>query len=151
MITIKNKFLLFSLIFITLLFTLLSYFCPTTVRAEESTVNFEETNVLDDLNSSETFDIKKYPFVDDGFQRLEIINVVEYCYSFYKNKQDNFGLYLYIYNPSAMNIDKDSVSNKVQMAVSFDEDGRKIYEKLSDVLKSFVVISSINLKSSIAL
>lgn len=62
------------------------------------------------------------------------MNVVEYCYSFRVNMRDNYGLYLYFYNPQSLDIVTDSHANKVQMAVSYgtDKNGDTIpaaYEK----------------------
>ena len=82
--------------------------------------NFDRTNVLDDLRSSEGFDILKYPFYETATSEMRIINVVEYCYSFKANMRANYGLYLYVYNPNGKNIDTDSNANTVQMAVAYD-------------------------------
>ncbi len=126
----KNKILTFIIIFFVTMSTVLSIFCPTTVRAEDSVVDFDKTNVLDDLKSSSDFDILKYPFIDLGFQRVKLIQVVEYCYSYYKNKQSNYGLYLYLYNPTGQNIDTTNKANAVQLAVEYSSDGNPIkYEK----------------------
>ena len=81
--------------------------------------SFKNTNVLDDLRSAkingESFDIKNYPFYEQG--NLKIIQVVEYCYSYKKNKQANYGLYFYVYNPQGLVLSETSGQNKVQIAV----------------------------------
>lgn len=97
-------------------------------RAQESALGFDAANVLDDLRSStvngKPFNILNYPFDGTGLiKHPEIINVVEYCYSFKVNMQGNFGLYLYVYNPQNLDIDVTSRQNKVQLAVSYDRDG----------------------------
>ena len=105
------------------------------VFAAETQTSFEKTNVLDDLQSSDGFNIVNYPFDGTGkIKHPEIMNVVEYCYSFRVNMRDNYGLYLYFYNPQGLNIVTDSHANKVQMAVSYgtDKNGDMIpaaYEK----------------------
>ena len=80
---------------------------------------FKDTNVLDDLRSAkingEAFSIKNYPFNEQG--NLKIIQVVEYCYSYKKNKQANYGLYFYVYNPQGLNLSETSAQNKVQIAI----------------------------------
>lgn len=96
-----------------------------TVSAEEGVVDYSKTNVLDDLQSAtangKPFDITDYPYrigVD-----MQVIQFVEYCYSYRENMQKDYGLYIYVYNPSGETI-LDSPQNKIQMAVSYDADGR---------------------------
>lgn len=107
---------------------------PIIAFAAENEVSFDKTNVLEDLQSStvggEPFDITNYPFNDKG--EVQIISFVEYCYSFRSNKRDNYGLYIYVYNPKALNISTSSKSNKIQMAVSYDSSGVPTkYEKFN--------------------
>ena len=91
-------------------------------HAAENDIKFDETDVLEDLQSIEGFDIQQYPYYDSDEPEMHVINVVEYCYSFYENLRDNYGLYLYVYNPNAFNIDVDSYGNCVQIAVKYDND-----------------------------
>lgn len=37
---------------------------------------------------------------------------------------DDYGLYVYIYNPRGLNLSTDSKSNKIQMAISYDSEGK---------------------------
>ena len=112
---------------------LLLFSIPFTVKpayAAESTTNFEETNVLDDLRSAPSFNILKYPFYNSGTPEMYLMNVVEYCYSFDPAMQSNYGLYLYIYNPNGLELSTKDGDNKVQMAVSYDANGNpNSYEK----------------------
>ncbi len=107
----------------------------TVFAAPNAKTQFEKTNVLDDLKSSDGFNILNYPFDSTGLiKHPEIMNVVEYCYSFKANMRGNYGLYLYFYNPQGLNINTNSRANKVQMAVAYstDKDGNTIptaYEK----------------------
>ena len=93
-----------------------STFVDTCYAESES---FKNTNVLDDLRSAkingQAFDIKNYPFNEQG--NLKIIQVIEYCYSYKKNKQSNYGLYFYVYNPQGLTLSETSGQNKVQIAV----------------------------------
>ncbi len=122
----------------TLIFALVMVFgmvfistVPNIAMAAES-VSYEQSNVLDDLQTStvggEPFDLLDYPFDEEG--QVQVINFVEYCYSYRVNMQDNYGLYLYVYNPRGLNIATASKSNKVQMAVSYNGEGKpNQYEK----------------------
>lgn len=106
---------------------------PSIAFAAES-VSFESTNVLDDLNSStvngEPFDITDYPY--DESKQVEVINFVEYCYSYKADQRENYGLYLYVYNPQGLHFSTDSKANKVQMSVSYDSEGKpNQYEKFN--------------------
>ena len=97
-----------------------------TVKADSGN-SFDDTGVLEDLRSADGFNIFNYPFVDSG--NIRIINFVEYCYSYKTNMRDNYGLYVYIYNPKGLNLDTGD-ANFIQMAVSYDENGNPTdYEK----------------------
>ena len=102
--TIKNKIFV---VLLALLMLISSFFSMgfTSARADSNTVKFDETNVMDDLRSSKNFNILSYPFYVSEKPEMYIMNVVEYCYSFDVQKQGNYGLYLYIYNPNGRNID----------------------------------------------
>ncbi len=102
--------------------------------AAENTASFDSTNVLDDLLSStvdgKSFDLKAYPYNELG--SLQVINFVEYCYSYKRNMQTNYGLYLYVYNPQGLNLSTNSKQNKVQMAVAYNSTGEVArYEKFN--------------------
>lgn len=94
--------------------------------------SYDTTNVLDDLTSSsingQPFDFKDYPYDENG--KLSIVSFVEYCYSYKTNMRTNYGLYLLIYNPQALNLSTNTKQNKIQMAVSYDKNGTPTrYEK----------------------
>ncbi len=131
--TVKTRRIVSMLLAFVVVFGIVITAMPNTVYAAEST-SYDNTDVLDDLMSStangKPFDVKVYPF--DESRQVQIINVVEYCYSYKSNMRDNYALYLYVYNPKGINLAKDSRSNKVQMAVSYDKDGNpNNYEKFS--------------------
>ncbi len=137
MTNVKKRIIIVSTALVVCVFVLLSLiFNLMIVCAEQnSETQFEKTNVLDDLQSSDGFDIVNYPFDSTGLiKHPEIMNVVEYCYSFKVNMRKNYGLYLYFYNPQGLNINTDSRANKVQLAVSYgkNKDGETVptsYEK----------------------
>ena len=98
---------------------------PNIAYAAVSETEFEKTNVLDDLTSStdngQAFDLKDYPY--DESKDVQVINFVEYCYSYKANMRSNYGLYIYVYNPKGLNLSTTSKSNKIQMATKYDADG----------------------------
>lgn len=85
--------------------------------------NFDSTNVLDDLEGS-TIDGKLFELEDYGFdesKNLQVISFVEYCYSFYSDKQQDYGLYIYIYNPQGLNVQVQSTYNTITLSVVGDQ------------------------------
>lgn len=119
----KQRLLTFIIALITVIGAVFSAAPPSVFGAETNL--YDDTSVMDDLSSSKSngqaFDIKDYPF--DESKQTQIINFVEYCYSFKTNMRGNYGLYVYVYNPKGLNISTSSKSNKIQMAVSYDADG----------------------------
>ncbi len=77
---------------------------------------YEKSNVLDDLKGSvingEEFDSEKYPFNEKGTPQL--VSFVEYGYSFKSEKKEDYGLYIYLYNPQGLKIDTETERNKIQ-------------------------------------
>ena len=105
--------------------------CPIYVRADDSVVKFDESNVLDDLEDM-TLDGKKFSLEEYNFDTkkdTQILSFVEYCYSFYEEKQNDFGFYVYIYNPKGLKFDTDSSLNMIQFATTKDIDS--VYTKYS--------------------
>lgn len=104
---------------------------PIASFAAQKTRDFSKTDIAEDLKTAvvggKPFDFKDYPLKENA--KAEVINLVEYCYSYKADKQDHFGLYIYLYNPSARPI-VDSEQNRVQMAVSYDSEGKVLaYDK----------------------
>lgn len=83
---------------------------------------FEQTNVMDDLKratiNGETFDLTAYNF--DEKKETKVLSFVEYCYSFYSEKQDNYGLYIYVYNPKGLTVDTNTNLNCIQFSYGLD-------------------------------
>lgn len=127
-------FLVVMIIAVPLLWIYISL--PTASYAVQN-LEYDSSNVLEDLMSSEViqngqskpFNLSDYP--KNALARSpKLINVVEYCYSARKAVRSHYGLYLYIYNPQLINFDDMSVQNKVQLAVTYDEEGKpEEYEK----------------------
>lgn len=91
---------------------------PAAFRASaaETVVSaFEQQNVMDDLDGmtidGKTFDVKDYAF--DESKPTQVLMLAEFCYSFYSDRQDDFGLYLYVWNPQGLRFDTGSSCNAV--------------------------------------
>ena len=99
-------------------------FAPA-VRAEE--ISYEQTGVLDDLSGAviggKQFDVRDYPFDERG--KPQIVAFAEYGYSFYADNQDDYGLYVYVYNPQGQAIDTDTDRNKIALAYGGQENWTK--------------------------
>ena len=92
------------------------------VYAAAETANYDNTDVMTDLEGS-TIDGKPFELTDYGFDEarsLQVISFVEYCYSFYSDNQQDYALYVYIYNPQGLNIDDDSELNYIQLSYAGD-------------------------------
>ncbi|MBQ8147033.1 MAG: hypothetical protein IJ039_09635, partial [Clostridia bacterium] len=114
------------LILLTSLLQPLSVFATST----SNELSFESSNVLDDLFSSTVdgvpFDMKNFPFNEKS--SIQILNFVEFCYTYKESLKDDYGLYVYVYNPQGLDIDKTSKQNKIQLATYSDEFGEH-YDK----------------------
>lgn len=127
--TIKKQ--LYAL-FLVLLVLLSTFFSTgySVAKADTGELNFDKTNVLDDLRSSKNFNILSYPFYKSDTPEMYVMNVAEYCYSFDVLNQNEYGLYLYVYNPNGIEIAETDGANKAQMGVSYNENGSpNDYEK----------------------
>lgn len=89
-----------------------------------STIEFNQTNVLDDLSEmtidGKPFELKDYAF--DEKRQPTVLSLVEYCYSFYSERQGNFGLYLYVWNPQGLEFDIASGRNTVELSYADKQD-----------------------------
>ena len=90
---------------------------PATLPVQaDSALTYEQTNVLDDLTNA-TIDGKPFSLTDYNFdtkKETKVLSFVEYCYSFYENKQDKYGLYVYVYNPKGLQFETGSSLNTIQ-------------------------------------
>lgn len=89
-----------------------------------ATSDFSESDVLSDLESSvvngKSFDITDFPYDDtlDALGSVRIINFVEYCYSYKVNLRSNYGLYVYLYNPKALDL-RVGNAGRIQLATAW--------------------------------
>ena len=119
--------LLFSLILIASIAVLICMSLMPILSSAEESNSFDNSNVLDDLNSStingKPFNINDYPFDSSGLiKHPNLISFVEYCYSFKASERDKYALYVYFYNPQGLNIDVNNRSNKIQIGISDNPD-----------------------------
>lgn len=121
---LKARIVAFALM-LTILVGVVISATPMSALAASSENNYSQTNVFDDLRSSTIkgapFDITDYPY--NSKDTIRVIHFSEYCYSYRENMNDNYGLYVYIYNPQGLDLSESNKSNKIQMAVSYDSAG----------------------------
>ena len=100
--------------------------------AAESSLEFDKTYVLDDLEGSTVdgvpFNVNDYPYNKNG--SVELLGFSEYGYSAYANMQDNFGLYIYLYNPALLDISDSSCKIQIGVGMSNAADYNKYYLKV---------------------
>lgn len=86
---------------------------------EDETLKFEETNVLDDLQSMQIdgkpFSLNEYGF--SSFKETKVLAFVEYCYSLKQENNGNYGLYIYVYNPKGLNYVAESPLNSITLGL----------------------------------
>lgn len=114
----KRIFWVFAALFLTLFCFVESAFSTNKVNAEETAVTFDSTNVLDDLEGL-TVDGEPFSINDYSFNKKLSTNVFlfsEYCYSYDNEKQNKFGLYLYIWNPQGLDFLLNSKKNTVTLS-----------------------------------
>ncbi len=130
MVTAKTRKYISLLLAFAVVFGIVFPAMPNIVHAKES--SFAESDVLDDLLSSTAngaaFDITDFPYNEYG--SVQLLQLVEYCYSYRANMQQDYALYLYVYNPTGKAIDTKSAANTVQMAAQYNSSGEPVrYEK----------------------
>ena len=101
-----------------------SFQIPTfkTYASDDEVIDFDSTNVIDDLLSADANFVANFPPNENANPKIQVIQVVEYCYSYRENMRDNYGLYIYVYNPTNLNIVRHSKSNRIQLAVAYDSE-----------------------------
>lgn len=90
----------------------------TYAAENNSEVEFDNTRVEDDLADISLTD---FPVVTDG--KPVLFSLQEYCYTDSTFTNGNYGVYLYVYNPSLRRFSEREGANYVNMATAFDEEG----------------------------
>lgn len=125
-----KKYIILSFVLITIL---ASFGLTGSVAfAADKKTSFDETYVLDDLNgmiiNNKQFTVNDYPKKLSG--DFELLNLVEFAYTYDKEYRGNYALYVYIYNPSGIQIVADSAQNKIQLGCKYDENNEPVdFEK----------------------
>ena len=119
--TLTKQFLTFLCIAVLCVVTVicgqgnLSASADTTDSIQEA---YEQTDVISDLQGStiggNEFDLADFPHSDNG--QPQVISFVEFCYSYYADKQSDYGLYVYVYNPQDYAFDTNTERNKIQIS-----------------------------------
>ncbi len=106
--------------------------------AETLQTIYERQNVLDDLKGAtienEPFSLEKYNF--DESKELQLLTLAELCYSYRQDKQKDFGLYAYVYNPQGIAFDLNNGENGINIRVGGDQSASYTAYKLSFINQS---------------
>ncbi len=79
-------------------------------------IQFEKLDLEEELKSISTFDFVAHPPISLPTKITpSIYKVIEYCYSYYANYNTNYGIYVYIYNPSQLDLIENG-KNKITLA-----------------------------------
>lgn len=85
--------------------------------ASDVVSTYEAQNVLDDLQGTtidgEKIDLSEYYF--DKNKDVKVLSFVEFGYSFNIGKQDDYGLYVYVYNPRGIDFTVNQSLNKISL------------------------------------
>lgn len=105
----------------------LAVFCLFTASAQsflyaraDNALTFDGTNVLDDLEGA-TIDGEPFRLTDyapNAYAKTDVILLSEYCYGYYGNMRNNYGLYVYVWNPQLIGYDLRSELNQIEFATA---------------------------------
>lgn len=95
----------------------------------ESALDLDGTEVISDLTGGvidgKNFDITDYAFGSSG--KTTVFSVLEYCYAFRESEQDNYGLYVYVHNPTAVKFVGESELNNITLATAKNPEHYDVY------------------------
>ena len=117
----KSLFCIMLAIFLTLFTFFLGFSVKPLIRnvVAESMQEYEQRNVIDDLQKStlngQAFSLEAYPFTGKG--NPSVLSFIEYGYSPFKERQDSFNLYVYLYNPAGTQIAYNSSLNCIGLKI----------------------------------
>lgn len=123
---IFNRIVNFSLALLLCVGIALCGFGGGSAYAETSVgiqAEYERTDALADLRGAtiagKEFDVTNYPHNENSSPQL--LSFVEFCYSYYSNKQSDYGLYVYVYNPQDLVFDTTDKFSKIQLTYGNEE------------------------------
>lgn len=109
-------------------FTLFGIIAPTLFAASaesEVLAKFDETPVMEDLA-----DVDLSEFTEGASTDVQLVRFTEYGYS--NESSENYGLYLYVYNPQGLEFSEREGANEINVAVDYDDKGNPtVYENLT--------------------
>ena len=114
------------LLFLLTLQFLASTFPMRAAAAAPYAESFDSSRIEDDLAGVDLSNYPKNPMGD-----IDIISFVEYSYSNQSYLSEYYGLYVYVYNPTAKDITITNGNNFVNAVVGFEENGNKIYDSVN--------------------
>jgi hypothetical protein len=119
-----------SLILSFMIFLFLSI--PVYAEGVTDTVvgSYDNTSIEEDLAG---VDLSGYP--KNKFGDAEIISMMEYCFSYNSSISSSYGLYVYVYNPSCVPLDRDMCSVTIVVEYPFLEEIK--FETYNPDLDSF--------------
>lgn len=129
----QNKLCISFIYFITAALVALVFFFgittgANTYAADNAVSSFDDTDVVEDLKAA-NFNLENYTKNSDG--SIQAIYFVEYGYNARVNEQENYALYIYVYNPAEIVIDLNG-KNFVQLSSKRDASGKPTdYSKYS--------------------
>ncbi len=119
----------------------LGFFPGVTIKAfaeeKDYVLKIATSNVLDDLKGAtvdgKLFDTENYP--KDSTKETTVLCFAEVGYSKYQDKQQDFSLYVYVYNPQLTNYKLNSALNKIQFSINDGEYVKYNVEFVNDSLE----------------
>ena len=112
-----NKKVILLLLVLLLVATYMCCTVSTAFAEQVKAVDLDITSIDDDLSD---IDIIKYP--KNIFGRHRIISFQEYCYSDKPFSAENYGLYVYVYNPTEEEV-ATAQANAINIAVQYNAKG----------------------------
>ena len=122
-----RSFILSLLMLLTILFG--SWGAFAYAEEPENALDLDGTDVISDLTGGvidgKNFDITDYAF--GSSDKPTVFSVLEYCYAFRESEQDNYGLYVYVHNPTAVKFVGESELNNISLGIGKDPEHYDVY------------------------
>lgn len=119
-----------------LIIVTMSLGCGISTAFAATETAFDNTYVLDDLNESniagEQFNLVNYGYSKE--RQAQVLTFAEYSFNYDIDKQNYYGLYVYVYNPSGQVIGKER--NKITIATVYENDKAVDYAPFELILLS---------------
>jgi len=125
----KRILSVFAVVFLAFAVGITAFIQPqfTVFAAETNEVSFDNTAVMEDLEGTDLFAVRG-EYTGDG---LYVISFTEYCFAYDTKLNGNYGLYIYVYNPSAKTVVKDSTQHRIGLGVQYNGTEVTAYDKFN--------------------